>query len=62
MICSFSGVAEYEIDVSGHIYTLAIHHDLGRNYSDYLAKFFGKTLKSIIKADPEVMVNGNEVG
>jgi antitoxin component of RelBE/YafQ-DinJ toxin-antitoxin module len=61
MICSFSGVAEYEIDVSGHIYTLAIHHDLGRNYSDYLAKFFGKTLKSIIKADPEVMVNGNEV-
>jgi antitoxin component of RelBE/YafQ-DinJ toxin-antitoxin module len=61
MICSFGGVAEYEVNVSGYIYTLAIHHDLGRNYSEYLARFFGKTLKSIIKADPEVMVNGNEV-
>jgi hypothetical protein len=61
MICSFSGVAEYEVNVSGYIYTLAIHHDLGRNYSEYLARFFSKTLKSIIKTDPEVMVNGNEV-
>jgi hypothetical protein len=44
-VCQYAKFAECEIDIDGKDYTIILSHDLGQNWSDFLAVWITEGLR-----------------
>ncbi|UCC58660.1 MAG: hypothetical protein JSW14_01710 [Candidatus Bathyarchaeum sp.] len=61
LTCKYGHIAENEVETQGRNYTVTIHHDLGKKWSNYLQHFVGQTMKNQLGINPKFEVIQNSL-
>lgn len=61
LFSKYSGAFHYETAVSGHTYTITIHHELGPKYNVVLANYMDQAIRKIVGAAPRLEVGSNSL-
>ena len=61
ILSKYGNTFEYEHSVGQSVHILAIHHELGSRYSEFLAHYFDAAIRKFIGVAPQVEIGKNSI-